>query len=153
MGSGKGQTMTTRRTHAQLTEADERVLLAAATAAPSLHNSQPWLFEIEDGQVRVYANPSRHLTRSDPTGRSLLISCGAALFNLRVAAEHLGFHPRVHVLPDAGHSLQPIRFPASCSKLVSPLPRRTKKQRCRNTRCGNTGIPTKLRSPDARRAS
>lgn len=80
---------------------DVEVLLAAATAAPSLHNSQPWSFDVDGDHVRLYADPTRHLRRTDPSGRSLLISCGAALFNLRVAAEHLGIHPRVQVLPDA----------------------------------------------------
>jgi hypothetical protein len=51
--------------------------------------------------ITVYAEPTRQLSRSDPAGRSLLISCGAALFNLRVAAEHLGYHPRVRLLPGA----------------------------------------------------
>jgi hypothetical protein len=50
-------------------------------------------------RLAVYADSSRQLTRADPSGRSLLISCGAALFNARVAAEHLGFHPRVRILP------------------------------------------------------
>lgn len=88
---------------ATLGDADQSLLLTAATAAPSLHNTQPWLFEIDAGagRILVYADPSRQLRRTDPSGRSLLISCGAALFNLRVAAEHLGFHPRVRVLPDA----------------------------------------------------
>lgn len=85
---------------AELALEDQRVLLTAATSAPSLHNSQPWSFEIDNGQLTVSADPSRQLTRTDPSGRSLLISCGAALFNLRVAAEHLGFYPRVGLLPD-----------------------------------------------------
>ncbi|MEO7980641.1 MAG: hypothetical protein ABI807_07100 [Sporichthyaceae bacterium] len=50
--------------------------------------------------VELYADASRQLPNADPTGRSLLVSCGSALFNLRVAAEHLGFHPRVRALPD-----------------------------------------------------
>jgi Nitroreductase family len=83
----------------EISPEDEHVLLTAATAAPSLHNSQPWSFHLEAGQVMVYADPSRQLTRTDPAGRSLLISCGAALFNLRVAADHLGFHPHVRALP------------------------------------------------------
>jgi Nitroreductase family len=87
--------------HAELTGDDERALLKAATSAPSLHNSQPWSFDFHDDRLRIYADPSRQLTRADPSGRSVLISCGAALFNLRVAAEHLGFHPRVRLLPDA----------------------------------------------------
>ena len=54
---------------------------------------------MDAGHVMLFADPGRQLTRADPSGRSLLISCGAALFNLRVAAEHLGFRPRVRVLP------------------------------------------------------
>ena len=76
------------------------ILLRAATLAPSLHNSQPWAFAVGARRVEVFADPSRQLRKADPTGRSLLISCGAALFNLRVAAEHLNFHPHVRVLPD-----------------------------------------------------
>lgn len=80
--------------------ADEaRVMLTAAAAGPSLHNSQPWAFAVGARHIEVYADASRQLTQADPTGRGLLISCGAALFNLRVAAEHLGFHPRVRLLP------------------------------------------------------
>lgn len=68
--------------------------------APSLHNSQPWAFAVGARHIELYADASRQLPHADPSGRSLLISCGAALFNLRVAAGHLGMHPRVRVLPD-----------------------------------------------------
>jgi nitroreductase len=98
--------------HAELALEDERTLLTAATSAPSLHNSQPWSFDLQDDRLRIYADPSRQLNRADPAGRSLLISCGAALFNARVAGEHLGFHPRVRLLPDvADHTLvASVRF-------------------------------------------
>lgn len=76
------------------------LLVRAAVRAPSVHNSQPWAFAVGDSHIEVYADASRHLWRSDETGRALLVSCGAALFNLRVAAGHLGLHPRVRVLPD-----------------------------------------------------
>lgn len=79
---------------------ETNLLLRAATLAPSLHNSQPWAFAVGPRRVEVFANPLRQLRNTDPTSRSLLISCGAALFNLRVAAEYLGFHPRVRLLPD-----------------------------------------------------
>lgn len=82
-------------------DAEQReLLLAAATAAPSVHNSQPWSFEVDDQRVELYADPSRQLLAADEAGRALLISCGAALFNLRVAFEQLGYHPRVRLLPD-----------------------------------------------------
>jgi hypothetical protein len=74
-------------------------LVEAAAAGPSVHNSQPWQFAVGPRHVDVFADPDRHLRVADGSGRSLLISCGAALFNLRVAADHLGFHPRVRLLP------------------------------------------------------
>ncbi len=83
-----------------LTAHDVELLTRTAVRAPSLHNTQPWAFAFGDRHVELYADPSRHLQRADPTGRSLHISCGAALFNLRVAAGHLGMHPLVRVLPD-----------------------------------------------------
>jgi hypothetical protein len=54
---------------------------------------------VEPRRIALYADPRRQLHVADGSGRSLLISCGAALFNLRVAAEHLGFHPRARLLP------------------------------------------------------
>lgn len=78
---------------------EEDVLLTAATAAPSLHNTQPWRFAFEGTGVDLYADPTRQLRQVDPDGRALHISCGAALLNLRVAAEHLGYSPHVRLLP------------------------------------------------------
>jgi hypothetical protein len=77
----------------------EQVLLEAATRAPSVHNSQPWRFVVGPRRVTVHADPARQLRVVDAPGRSLLVSCGAAVLNLKVAAEHLGFHPRVRILP------------------------------------------------------
>lgn len=76
------------------------VLLWAATLAPSLHNSQPWAFAFGPRHVEVYADASRQLRNADPSGRSLLISCGASVFNLRVAAGQLGFHVQLRLLPE-----------------------------------------------------
>ena len=77
----------------------EQVLLEAATRAPSVHNSQPWRFVVGPRRITVHADPERQLRVADAPGRALLVSCGAAVMNLRVAAEHLGFHPRVRILP------------------------------------------------------
>jgi nitroreductase len=79
----------------------ERLLLEAATAAPSVLNSQPWQFTVAARRIELYADATRQLRFADSSGRSLLISCGAALFNLRVAADHLGFRPRVRLLPSS----------------------------------------------------
>jgi nitroreductase len=77
-----------------------RECLAAATAAPSLHNSQPWLFHLRRGGIDVYADRERQLPVIDPAGRELFISVGAALFNLRVAIRVHGRVPVQHLLPE-----------------------------------------------------
>ncbi|WP_242372362.1 Acg family FMN-binding oxidoreductase, partial [Anaeromyxobacter sp. SG26] len=76
-----------------------RSLLRYAVLAPSRHNTQPWIFEIEGDEVRVFADASRALPAADPDGRQLLMACGAALVNLRVAAQHFGHTLSVETMP------------------------------------------------------
>jgi hypothetical protein len=80
--------------------AELRFVAHAAAAAPSVHNTQPWCFAKHQHAIRLYANPDYKLTCADPAGREMLISCGAALFNLRMAVRHLGFAAKVRLLPD-----------------------------------------------------
>jgi nitroreductase len=75
-----------------------RFLLSYAVLAPSRHNSQPWSFEIEGDEVRVYADTTRALPVVDPDGRELTMACGAAIVNLRVAAAHFGHATSVELL-------------------------------------------------------
>ncbi len=81
-------------------------LVATAARAPSVHNTQPWRFHVTADSLELYADPARGLRRSDPTGREMLVSCGAALFGLRLAARRLGYMPVVQLLPSvANHDL------------------------------------------------
>lgn len=66
-----------------------------AILAPSSHNTQPWLFRIEKETVSLYADDSRALPVVDPDRRELVISCGAALLNLRLALHHFGYEAQV----------------------------------------------------------
>lgn len=71
-------------------------LVATATRAPSVHNIQPWRFvHTADGTLELYVDPSRALEVADPRAREVVISCGAALFNLRLAVRGLGLSPIV----------------------------------------------------------
>ncbi|WP_030299813.1 Acg family FMN-binding oxidoreductase [Streptomyces katrae] len=76
--------------------------VAAATAAPSMHNAQPWLFRYtrDSGELLLTMDPERAMPQTDPSTRGLHVGCGAALFNLRVAAAHAGWEARVRPLPD-----------------------------------------------------
>lgn len=75
-------------------------LVAAAVLAPSSHNTQPWLFELHDGEVDLHADRIRALPVNDPHDRELTISCGCALRNLELAATEHGLTASVALLPD-----------------------------------------------------
>ncbi|MFD5945021.1 Acg family FMN-binding oxidoreductase [Streptomyces collinus] len=90
------------RTRAVLDAATVESLLAAAVAAPSIHNTQPWRFRLDPNHqvLEVHSAPERTLPLTDPMHRAQYLSVGAAVFNLRLAALHLGWRPEVRLLPD-----------------------------------------------------
>ncbi len=80
-----------------------RELVRTAGLAPSVNNSQPWLFRLPaDDVVELYADRSRQLPGIDPSGRDLVLSCGAALHHLVAAAEAFGLTASVEMLPRPG---------------------------------------------------
>jgi len=70
-----------------------------AMLAPSLHNSQPWRFTVHADRLDVRADRTRHLTSIDPSGRELVQSVGAALFNARVTLAARGWAVDVQRCP------------------------------------------------------
>jgi nitroreductase len=72
-------------------EAQLRFLLKYAILAPSKHNTQPWLFHVDQNTIELHADSSRVLSIVDANGRELIMSCGAALANLLVALRYFGF--------------------------------------------------------------
>jgi hypothetical protein len=94
--------ITTDRETPHLAPETSDAILRAAVQAPSSHNTQPWIFALEPGVVELRADRTRALAVNDPDDRELTISCGAALFNLRVAAWHAGAAPEIELLPDPG---------------------------------------------------
>lgn len=74
-------------------------MLALAARAPSVHNTQPWRFAVGQHAIELYADPARKL-RTDRVGREMLISCGTALFGLRLAVRELGHLPAVALFPE-----------------------------------------------------
>lgn len=75
-------------------------LLNYAVLAPSSHNTQPWHFKINNDIISLFADTSRALPVSDCYNRGLVISCGAALGNLEVAANFFGLKCNIDYFPD-----------------------------------------------------
>jgi hypothetical protein len=93
--------------HPALSRDELNTLLGAAAMAPSIFNTQPWQFAVDGRVIQLYLDPERVLNESvDPFGRQAIISCGAALLNLRVAAAHIG--RSVETILNAGASDHPL---------------------------------------------
>ncbi len=100
-------------------EETARFVADAAVKAPSVHNTQPWRFHHGQHEMSISANNERQLKVADPQGREMMISCGAALFNMRVALRYLGWVPEVRVLPD--HDLPNLIARVTWDQQVPPL--------------------------------
>lgn len=107
-------------------------LLRYAVLAPSMYNTQPWLFTVVGDEIRLFVDADRWLTVADPDKRELYLGLGAALENLLVAAEHFGVDQEVRYLPgsDSRHAatvtLSPDGEPSDHrgSTLFEAIPRR-----------------------------
>ena len=77
-------------------------LVLMATYAPSVHNTQPWQFETLSDGLLLRADRSRQLAVTDPYGRDLAMSCGAAVHHLQVAARAIGLDTEVTLFPHDG---------------------------------------------------
>src|SRR6202161_4526556 len=95
---------------AALTPDQVAFLVATAGRAPSVHNTQPWQFRVVQNGLDLLADPGRRLRAIDADGREMLISCGAALFGLRLGLRNLGYQATVELLPDPGHPRLPARL-------------------------------------------
>lgn len=115
-----------------LSEAQVSEAIATAARAPSLHNTQPWRFRVAGHAIDLLADDSRQLRELDPSGRELTISCGAALFGLRLGLRRLGLVPQAELLPASGCDQLLARVRAvglaaptsSESELVAAVPHR-----------------------------
>lgn len=85
-----------------VTSAVLRRAAVQAVKAPSIHNTQPWRFVLTGQSLEICIDPWRRLPVLDPRGRQLMISCGCAVLNARVAITAAGYEPVVERMPTVG---------------------------------------------------
>jgi nitroreductase len=109
-----------------------RAAVTAATAAPSVHNTQPWVFHLRRDSIEVGLDPQRQLAVIDLSGREQVISVGAALFNLRTSILANGWMPVQSLWPAFGEDgplariapSRPVAVPKTARALAWAIPRR-----------------------------
>lgn len=76
-------------------------LVRAAILAANPHNTQPWLFQVTESRIDLFADPTRNLGTIDPLRREMQIGLGCALENLLIAAPATGYGYALSILPDS----------------------------------------------------
>ena len=104
-----------------LDRAAAEIVVAPASRAPSLHNTQPWQWRLADGALDLRADRSRQLHVADPDGPSLLISCGAAAELTQLALAALGWAADTILLPEGGDPDLLARFHVRSRREPDPV--------------------------------
>lgn len=76
-------------------------ILEAGVCAPSGDNSQPWRFVVDGDVVHVFNLPDRDNPILNFNQFGSLISHGAVIENMKIAAVHYGYRADVALFPDA----------------------------------------------------
>lgn len=120
-------------------------ILHYASLAPSGHNAQPWSVKLNSPlEWIICADPKRRLPAVDPDNRSLLLSIGAFLENLSIAARIHGFEADIKIIAENASDTMIAKATLQTAKPVDyPLDRITKR---RTVRKGL--LPDKLKQND-----
>lgn len=79
-------------------------ILYYASLAPSGHNSQPWVVKrIGDRKMIIGVDPERRLPAVDPDNREVMLSLGAFVENLSLAAGASGYEAQTDVTAKSPH--------------------------------------------------
>lgn len=72
--------------------------LQAGILAASIHNTQPWKFEVRGNELSIYPDLRYYLHHADPKGKNLLISLGCSIANIECAAGYHGYGTEIKIM-------------------------------------------------------
>ncbi len=90
-----------------------------AVLASSTYNTQPWYFAIDQDSVSLYADRRHALPVIDPDDRQMLLACGGALYNLRLAIRAFGYEETTQLLPNVGEEDLIARIQIGAKKTIA----------------------------------
>lgn len=97
-------------------------LVSAAILAANAHNTQPWLFEVSEARIDLFADGSRDIGAVDPFSREMYIGLGCALENLLLSARANGYQYALTLAPDRSDPTHAARVDLSPGgEEISPL--------------------------------
>jgi len=96
--------------------------LHAAILAANPHDTQPWLFRVDENAITLFADRARNLGSFDPFRREMHLGLGAAIENLVLAARAFGL--AANVTPaDGALTLSPTAMPVAAARIaLTPTP-------------------------------
>jgi hypothetical protein len=90
-----------------------KIIIEYGIQAPSGDNSQPWNFVIlNDNKINIYNIPERDNPILNVHEGGSMISHGAVITNIRIAADHFGYKAKINYFPDNldGNLISEISF-------------------------------------------
>jgi hypothetical protein len=90
--------------------------LRAAILAANPHDTQPWLFQIREDAITLFADRARNLGSFDPFRREMHLGLGAAIENLVLAARAAGYAATVSPA-DGRLALSPDNSPIAVARI------------------------------------
>jgi len=78
-----------------------RYIIGAGIQAPSGDNAQPWKFSFHDNTLFLHLDREADCSFFNINQIASMISCGAVVENMRIAATRFGLKARIAYLPDA----------------------------------------------------
>ncbi|MUT64900.1 hypothetical protein [Paenibacillus sp. NEAU-GSW1] len=74
-------------------------LVRASILAANAHNTQPWLYRLNEQGINIYADISRNIGTMDPLFREMNISLGCAIENAIISAKAYGYDAKATIIP------------------------------------------------------